>query len=85
MSETIIQNFTTKPSKAPRAPATKKEIAVLKQHVVEIISDSGEGAQRCGQALGTIAARQSRTHDGPQAMADFRDRPTRLARARARS
>ena len=27
------------------------------QHVVEIISDSGEGAQRCGQALGAIAAR----------------------------
>src|SRR5207247_8379865 len=29
----------------------------LTQHVVEVISDSGEGAQRCGQALGAIAAR----------------------------
>ncbi len=30
---------------------------VLSEHIVEIISDSGEGAQRCGQALGAIAAR----------------------------
>jgi 2-oxoglutarate ferredoxin oxidoreductase subunit alpha len=39
----------------PSAPA--RRAAVLEQHVVEIISDSGEGAQRCGQALGAIAAR----------------------------
>ena len=30
---------------------------ILKEHIVEIISDSGEGAQRCGQSLGAIAAR----------------------------
>jgi 2-oxoglutarate ferredoxin oxidoreductase subunit alpha len=29
----------------------------LKEHVVEIVSDSGEGAQRCGQSFGSIAAR----------------------------
>jgi 2-oxoglutarate ferredoxin oxidoreductase subunit alpha len=29
----------------------------LTEHIVEIISDSGEGAQRCGQSLGAIAAR----------------------------
>ncbi|MDR0379875.1 MAG: 2-oxoacid:acceptor oxidoreductase subunit alpha [Candidatus Accumulibacter sp.] len=29
----------------------------IKEHIVEIISDSGEGAQRCGQSLGSIAAR----------------------------
>jgi 2-oxoglutarate ferredoxin oxidoreductase subunit alpha len=34
-----------------------KTVTTLAQHVVEIISDSGEGAQRCGQALGSIAAR----------------------------
>ena len=28
----------------------------LQEHIVEIISDSGEGAQKCGQSLGTIAA-----------------------------
>jgi len=39
-------------------PATAaKRITTLKEHIVEIISDSGEGAQRCGQSLGSIAAR----------------------------
>jgi 2-oxoglutarate ferredoxin oxidoreductase subunit alpha len=39
------------------APAASKQVKVLSEHVVEIISDSGEGAQRCGQSLGAIAAR----------------------------
>ncbi|HEX6415217.1 MAG TPA: 2-oxoacid:acceptor oxidoreductase subunit alpha [Burkholderiales bacterium] len=34
-----------------------KIIQTLKEHIVEVISDSGEGAQRCGQSLGSIAAR----------------------------
>jgi len=29
----------------------------LSEHTVEIVSDSGEGAQKCGQSLGSIAAR----------------------------
>jgi len=29
----------------------------LSEHIVEVISDSGEGAQRCGQSLAAIAAR----------------------------
>ena len=29
----------------------------LSEHIIEIISDSGEGAQRCGQSFGSIAAR----------------------------
>ena len=37
---------------AARPPAT-----TVSEHVVEIISDSGEGAQRCGQSFGAIAAR----------------------------
>src|SRR5271169_1818790 len=42
----------------PAAPsAVEKTVTTLTQHVVEVISDSGEGAQRCGQALGAIAAR----------------------------
>ena len=28
----------------------------LQEHIIEIISDSGEGAQKCGQSLGSIAA-----------------------------
>ncbi|HEY9445945.1 MAG TPA: 2-oxoacid:acceptor oxidoreductase family protein, partial [Burkholderiales bacterium] len=39
------------------APAAKKAVTTLSEHVVEIVSDSGEGAQRCGQSLGAIAAR----------------------------
>jgi 2-oxoglutarate/2-oxoacid ferredoxin oxidoreductase subunit alpha len=29
----------------------------ISEHIVEVISDSGEGAQRCGQSLGAIAAK----------------------------
>jgi len=32
----------------------------LTEHVVEIISDSGEGAQKCGQSLGAIVARMGK-------------------------
>ena len=43
---------------APSAPGTAgRTRTTLKEHIVEIISDSGEGAQRCGQSLGAIAAR----------------------------
>ncbi|HEV2431454.1 MAG TPA: 2-oxoacid:acceptor oxidoreductase family protein, partial [Burkholderiales bacterium] len=34
-----------------------KTVIELREHIVEVISDSGEGAQRCGQSLGSIAAR----------------------------
>ena len=34
-----------------------KTVNELREHIVEVISDSGEGAQRCGQSLGSIAAR----------------------------
>ncbi len=49
-----------KPMKKAGKPAVKPGnpgLTVLKEHIVEIISDSGEGAQRCGQSLGSIAAR----------------------------
>ena len=35
----------------------RKAVATIDEHIVEVISDSGEGAQRCGQSLGAIAAR----------------------------
>jgi 2-oxoglutarate ferredoxin oxidoreductase subunit alpha len=41
---------------AQPAPAGKTAVA-LNEHIVEIVSDSGEGAQRCGQSFGAIAAR----------------------------
>ncbi len=32
-------------------------MTAIAEHIVEILSDSGEGAQRCGQSLGAIAAK----------------------------
>ena len=34
-----------------------KKVVTLEEHIVEIMSDSGEGAQKCGQSFGSIAAR----------------------------
>ena len=49
-------NHTTTLGAIRQAPRNKP-VVTLKEHIVEIISDSGEGAQRCGQSLGSIAAR----------------------------
>ena len=38
-------------------PPGPRTVTTLSEHIVEVISDSGEGAQRCGQALGAIAAK----------------------------
>ncbi len=37
-----------------------KSAVRLSEHVVEVISDSGEGAQRCGQTFGSVAARMGK-------------------------
>jgi 2-oxoglutarate ferredoxin oxidoreductase subunit alpha len=37
--------------------STTQPAVSLTEHIVEVISDSGEGAQRCGQSLAAIAAR----------------------------
>ena len=42
---------------ATPGPGAGKRATILPEHIVEVISDSGEGAQRCGQSLGAIAAR----------------------------
>ncbi|HET7728844.1 MAG TPA: 2-oxoacid:acceptor oxidoreductase subunit alpha [Usitatibacter sp.] len=34
-----------------------RTVTAIGEHIVEVISDSGEGAQRCGQSFGAIAAR----------------------------
>ena len=44
--------LTLTPVEAAVRPATS-----IAEHIVEVISDSGEGAQRCGQSLAAIAAR----------------------------
>ena len=40
-----------------KAKTVSKPAVKLREHIVEVISDSGEGAQRCGQAFASIAAR----------------------------
>jgi 2-oxoglutarate ferredoxin oxidoreductase subunit alpha len=42
---------------APKGTTSTKAPVRLAEHIVEVISDSGEGAQRCGQAFASIAAR----------------------------
>ncbi|MCG6875574.1 MAG: 2-oxoacid:acceptor oxidoreductase subunit alpha [Betaproteobacteria bacterium] len=44
-------------SAASDAPVRPRQITTVAEHIVEVISDSGEGAQRCGQSLGAIAAK----------------------------
>ena len=52
---------TLKPRDAAGRPTgsrvVAKQLLTLDEHVVEIMSDSGEGAQKCGQSFGAIAAR----------------------------
>src|SRR5210317_1095737 len=43
---------TNKDTEKPLGTAT-----VLDEAIVEIVSDSGEGAQKCGQSLGAISAK----------------------------
>lgn len=47
----------TVPTKQVGKKVTKKKRIKIKQHVVEIVSDSGEGAQKCGQTFGTVCAK----------------------------
>src|SRR5450631_1657546 len=56
MTDTAVKPRPRATKAAPPAPSAKAAVT-LNEHIVEIISDSGEGAQRCGQAFGAIAAR----------------------------
>src|SRR3974377_1744254 len=60
MSETLTAPPTKPRSRASqlaRAASAGKAAVTLSEHIVEIVSDSGEGAQRCGQSLAAIAAK----------------------------
>ncbi|HWI81633.1 2-oxoacid:acceptor oxidoreductase subunit alpha [Ramlibacter sp.] len=56
MDSMTLQQPAATPGKKVRAPSGAKAPVRLDEHIVEIISDSGEGAQKCGQSLGSIAA-----------------------------
>ncbi len=47
----------TEEKRDSRPAMADKPVVTLNQHIVEVISDSGEGAQKCGQSFGAIAAR----------------------------
>ncbi|MGB5621577.1 MAG: 2-oxoacid:acceptor oxidoreductase subunit alpha [Gammaproteobacteria bacterium] len=57
MNQTNISPAASPQPISSRTPRLVKSVSDIEQHVIEIISDSGEGAQRCGQSLGAIAAR----------------------------
>jgi 2-oxoglutarate ferredoxin oxidoreductase subunit alpha len=47
----------TRAREAAATTAVPPTIHRLRQHTVEIVSDSGEGAQKCGQIFGTVSAK----------------------------
>jgi len=57
MNDTSILERLCSLDERSTGPDRGKTAVALKEHIVEVLSDSGEGAQRCGQALGSIAAR----------------------------
>jgi len=57
MNEMIAEASVKPRLRASKPAPTGKTAVTLSEHTVEIISDSGEGAQRCGQSLAAIAAR----------------------------
>jgi len=58
MTDTADIAVKSRPRTSKAAPATQggKAAVTLSEHIVEIVSDSGEGAQRCGQTFGQIAS-----------------------------
>jgi 2-oxoglutarate ferredoxin oxidoreductase subunit alpha len=47
----------TTPSVSGNGQTAGREAGTIHEHIVEIVSDSGEGAQKAGQAFGTICAK----------------------------
>ena len=51
---------TTPPDQAPlfaAKPSAAPTVHTLPEHILEILSDSGEGAQKCGQSFGSVSAK----------------------------
>jgi 2-oxoglutarate ferredoxin oxidoreductase subunit alpha len=59
MQEAVVEapvKSRPRPATSPDATAKQATPVTLGEHIVEIVSDSGEGAQRCGQTFGAIAS-----------------------------
>ena len=54
--ETMLESI-PRPDEEIRLSQTEKPAVEVSEQIVEIVSDSGEGAQRCGQSFAAIAAR----------------------------
>jgi 2-oxoglutarate ferredoxin oxidoreductase subunit alpha len=48
---------TAKPGSSKGSETSAKQVTRVDQHIIEILSDSGEGAQTAGQMFGTISAK----------------------------
>ncbi len=57
MTDALTLEPKTRRERASPSRASSKPAITVSEHIVEIVSDSGEGAQRCGQSLGSIAAK----------------------------
>lgn len=57
MIETSLEQTVEAERTGQSGAGSSKPAMTLKEQIVEVISDSGEGAQRCGQSLGAIAAK----------------------------
>ncbi len=58
MNEEVRPKLDLVPTRRPREKSSRAASVVsVEEHIVEIVSDSGEGAQRCGQSFASIAAR----------------------------
>jgi 2-oxoglutarate/2-oxoacid ferredoxin oxidoreductase subunit alpha len=57
VNEALVSPSAVETATATPPVARRKAAVTLNEAVVEVVSDSGEGAQRCGQSLGSIAAR----------------------------
>src|SRR3990172_6581914 len=57
MSTATAGARTKQPGAHPAGAGGEPPVTGITEHIVEVVSDSGEGAQRCGQSFGAIAAR----------------------------
>jgi 2-oxoglutarate ferredoxin oxidoreductase subunit alpha len=55
--DTLAIRPTNDAARDARPAPSSAPVETVDEHIVEVISDSGEGAQRCGQSLGAIAAK----------------------------
>ncbi|MGD2135343.1 MAG: 2-oxoacid:acceptor oxidoreductase subunit alpha [Gemmatimonadales bacterium] len=57
MTTTPAPTDTKAAKKSKKSTKAKKKIIRAAEHTVEVVSDSGEGAQKCGQIFGRVSAR----------------------------